>query len=151
MPQRVCNTSILTVHHLNFNKLTPSWRRSLSYRNQSINLQSKSMDWFLYGKDLSHERAKEHCWLKFQPHNMWGSWDLGCVVHPTLKVEPLALDVLKKFIHWALARKEKNSAFCMNWELKCSWGPGRTVSPSLGYIGDQGAEPLKNLQYLPWS
>ena len=29
--------------------LTFSWRRpSLSYRNQSIDLQSKSMDWFLY-------------------------------------------------------------------------------------------------------
>ena len=30
--------------------------RSLSYRNQSIDLQSKSMDWFLYDRDLYHER-----------------------------------------------------------------------------------------------
>ena len=30
----------------------------LSYRNQSIDLQSKSMDWFLYDKGLLHERVK---------------------------------------------------------------------------------------------
>ena len=34
-----------------------SWRRSLSYRNQSIDLQSKLMDWFLYDSDLRHERV----------------------------------------------------------------------------------------------
>ena len=41
------------------NILTLSSRRPLSYRNQSINLQSKSMDWFLYGNGLRHERVKE--------------------------------------------------------------------------------------------
>ena len=30
-----------------------------SYRNQSIDLQSKSMDWFLYDNGLRHERVKE--------------------------------------------------------------------------------------------
>ena len=35
-----------------------SWRRSLSYRNQSIDLRSKSMDWFLYDDGLRHERFK---------------------------------------------------------------------------------------------
>ena len=38
--------------------LTHSWRRPLSYRNQSIDLQSKSMDWVLYDNDLRHERVK---------------------------------------------------------------------------------------------
>ena len=38
--------------------LTLSWRRPLSYRNQSIVLQSKSMDWFLYDNGLRHERVK---------------------------------------------------------------------------------------------
>ena len=38
--------------------LTFSWRRPLSYGNQSIDLQSKSMDWFLYDNGLRHERAK---------------------------------------------------------------------------------------------
>ena len=34
-----------------------SWRRSLSYRNQSIDLLCKSMGWFLYDRDLHHERV----------------------------------------------------------------------------------------------
>ena len=38
--------------------LTLSWRRSLSYRNQSIDLLSKSMGWFLYDNGLRHERVK---------------------------------------------------------------------------------------------
>ena len=39
-------------------QLTLSWRRPLSYRNQSIDLQSKSMDWFLYDNGPRHERVK---------------------------------------------------------------------------------------------
>ena len=39
-------------------RLTLSWRRPLSYRNQSTDLQSKSMDWFLYDNGLRHERVK---------------------------------------------------------------------------------------------
>ena len=31
----------------------------LSYRNQSTDLQSKSMDWFLYDRDLCHKRVEE--------------------------------------------------------------------------------------------
>ena len=41
------------------NCLTLSWRRPLSYRNQSINLRSKSMNCFLYDNGLRHERVKE--------------------------------------------------------------------------------------------
>ena len=40
------------------NCLTLSWRRPLSQRNQSINLRSKSMNWFLYDSGLRHERVK---------------------------------------------------------------------------------------------
>ena len=40
------------------NRLTLSWQRPLSYRNQSIDLQSKSLDWFLYDNSLRHERVK---------------------------------------------------------------------------------------------
>ena len=39
------------------NSLTLSCRRPLSYRNQSIDLQSKSMKWFLYENGLRHERV----------------------------------------------------------------------------------------------
>ena len=42
----------------NLHCLTLSWRRPLSYRNQSIDLLSKSMDWFLYDNSFRHERVK---------------------------------------------------------------------------------------------
>ena len=38
--------------------LTLSWRRSLWYRNQSIDLLCKSLDWFLYDRDLRPERVE---------------------------------------------------------------------------------------------
>ena len=37
--------------------LTLSRRRPLSYRNQSIGLLCKLMDWFLYANGLRHERV----------------------------------------------------------------------------------------------
>ena len=37
--------------------LTLLQRRSLSYRNQFIDLQSKSMDWLQYDRDFRHERV----------------------------------------------------------------------------------------------
>ena len=40
------------------NGVTLSLWRSLSYRNQSIDLQVKSMDWFLYDREIRHERVK---------------------------------------------------------------------------------------------
>ena len=45
--------------------LNPPWRRSASYINQFTELLYKSMDWFLYDRDLRHERVKyvliPHC------------------------------------------------------------------------------------------
>ena len=38
--------------------LTLTRRRTLSYRKQFIDLQCKSMDWFLYDKDIRHARVK---------------------------------------------------------------------------------------------
>ena len=38
--------------------LTLSWWRPLSYRSQSIDLQSKSKDWFLYDNGLRHGSVK---------------------------------------------------------------------------------------------
>ena len=37
--------------------LTLSWLKSLRYGNQSIDLQSKSMDWFLYNRGIHHKRV----------------------------------------------------------------------------------------------
>ena len=39
----------------------------LSYRNQSTDLRSKSMVWFLYDNDLRHERIKKN-WLQNEQH-----------------------------------------------------------------------------------
>ena len=47
-------TFILVYQYL----LTLLWERFLSYRNQSIDLQSKLMVWFLYDMGLRHERVK---------------------------------------------------------------------------------------------
>ena len=50
------NFFIMEVLIIETSSLTFSWRRSPSYRNQSIKLQCKSMDCFLYDKDLRHTR-----------------------------------------------------------------------------------------------
>ena len=42
-----------------YNCLTLSWRRPLSYRNESIDLVRKCMDWFLYDNGLRHERVND--------------------------------------------------------------------------------------------
>ena len=44
-------------------ELTLSWRRSLFYRDQSTDLQSKSVDWFLYDRYFCHEKIKERLQL----------------------------------------------------------------------------------------
>ena len=64
------NSSELIKFCYPINSLTLSWRRPASYRNQSIDLPSKSMGWFLYDTEqtmgwflydvsLRHERVKK--------------------------------------------------------------------------------------------
>ena len=49
---------MLNKYLLSFNfALTLARWRSLSYRNQSIDLLRKSVDWFLHDRDLRHERV----------------------------------------------------------------------------------------------
>ena len=43
--------------------LTLSWRRPILYRNQSIDLLRKSVDWFLYDIGLRHGKVKEEWWI----------------------------------------------------------------------------------------
>ena len=45
--------------------LTLSGRRSLSYRNQTIDLLRKSMDWFLYDNGLRLERVNYAEWYHY--------------------------------------------------------------------------------------
>ena len=56
---KVLLTGFLQLRWPNLQDLTLSWRRYLSYRNQPIDLLCKSMNWFLYDKELRHERVKE--------------------------------------------------------------------------------------------
>ena len=54
--------------------LTLSRRRPLSYRNQSIDLRSKSGDWFLYDNDLRLERVKNrslYFWIVYFLCYVW--------------------------------------------------------------------------------
>ena len=53
-----CNTRLKWVNRNLY--LPHSSQRSLSYTNQSIDLLSKSMDWFIYERDLRHERVKKY-------------------------------------------------------------------------------------------
>ena len=44
--------------YINVDFLSLLWWRPLSYRNQSIDLLCRSMDWFLCDTDFRHERVK---------------------------------------------------------------------------------------------
>ena len=63
-----CNNSI------SLWKSTFSWRMSLSYRNQSIDLYSKSTDWFLYGTSVMREVKRSHKFSMFQVSKNLTSW-----------------------------------------------------------------------------
>ena len=62
MPSEVCVT---WMYFQVCYALTLSWWRALSYTNQSINLQSKLMDWFLYERALRQERGNENNFFIF--------------------------------------------------------------------------------------
>ena len=52
------NLNFITVIWQKQVNLTFSWRRPLSYRNQSIDFLCKSIDWFLNDNGLRHEKVK---------------------------------------------------------------------------------------------
>ena len=54
-----------------FSSLTLSWRRPLSYNNQSIDLLCKSMDWFLYDNGLRHERVNLVLYFLLLYYSIW--------------------------------------------------------------------------------
>ena len=58
-PWQILRTQVFHwVDKLILKTLTLSRRRPLSYRNQFNDLQSKSINWFLYDNGLRHERVK---------------------------------------------------------------------------------------------
>ena len=65
--------------------LTLSRGTSLSYRNQSNDLVYKSMDWFLYDRDLRHERVNSY----FQLEPLLQVLTVSNLWHATSRVEPV--------------------------------------------------------------
>ena len=70
------------------NSLTLSWWRSPSYRNQSIDFQSKLMDWFLYDRDLRQEI------VKLQSSTILQSWSY---IFETFWNNNMYIDLLKPY------------------------------------------------------
>ena len=75
--------------------LTLSWRRFLSYRNQSVDLLRQSMGWFLYDKGLRHERVKG---LTSNEYNVKDSFDF-------------AKEILQQNSDWFMASLDITSLF----------------------------------------
>ena len=76
--------------------LTLSWRRPLLYRNQSIYLLCKSLDWFLYDNGLPYERVKNNTLKEFVA--------LICV---KMKVTALLWQILDIFKHKTYLRNRE--------------------------------------------
>ena len=53
-------------HAYSFGNLTLSWQKSVLYRNQSLDLFCKSIDCFLYDRDLGYERVKANITAKIK-------------------------------------------------------------------------------------
>ena len=56
-----------------YESLTLSWRRPLSYRNQSIDLLGESIVWFLYSNGLRHQGVK---WIYFSSFKKKKTFDI---------------------------------------------------------------------------
>ena len=111
-----------------FAALTLLWR---SYRNQSIDLQSKSMDWLLYGRDLHRERVNViSSWLKHQnlkpPRSFYTCkiyklWQCSTACFKLL-IQSLLMDLFEFFviimsvIFSVLSRK----THCWYWQKQCN-------------------------------
>ena len=68
MEQTICMLRTLVQNDMYvLDSLTLSWRRPLSYRNQSIDLKSKSMKWFQYDKDLLRHKRVNYKNQRFLP------------------------------------------------------------------------------------
>ena len=56
------------------------WRRSLSYRNQTIDFENKSVDWFLYDRGIRHDRVHPLL-LTFIHQDILLDYDKLCIWH----------------------------------------------------------------------
>ena len=73
------------------NSFNPFMMGPLSYRNQSIDLQSKSVDWSLYDNGLRLERVKTKIKGNFIFYVALKSGNIGCHATDTNLAPPLFL------------------------------------------------------------
>ena len=78
-------------------RLPLSWQRPLSYRNQSIGLQNKLMDWCQYDRDLRHET--------FESKNLWklfleviSQWSVHHIVFLNVTLKGTVMQIEKALI-----------------------------------------------------
>ena len=115
------------------NRVTLSRRRSLPYRNQSIDLQSKSVDWFLYNRHLHRDIGKTgvNTFLSFEKVKLYlrakkvssisWYWRQGFLRSPSYRLQILQKDMLKKGLRWEITgvaskaqKREWNGWFSRN-------------------------------------
>ena len=104
--------------------LTLSWRSSPYYRNQSTDLLCKPMDWFLYDRDLRHERVKY-----IVPHTEDISsaydkiWNLEIVMSFKVTTKKTNFKEVWNFIFKARNKSILNDValypYCWLWTSKC--------------------------------
>ena len=115
-----------------------SWWRPLSYRNQSTELQSKSMDWFLYDSGLRHERVRS---LIFQ-----NCLDIVCT-----SLEKCFSCNKKGFFH---PSKRSGIPTCITSLTQSKWKQSAVLSSwNLGIITTNiiSADELYFIIYLPYT
>ena len=99
--------------------LTLSWRSPISYRNQSIDLLCKSMDWFLYDIGLRRERVKQiwsrstHVRLPKKEYRIFASQDNKWIWVPVNNIDKAILNEQTSITPWS---KKYCVAHKMIWE-----------------------------------
>ena len=109
----------------NLDEFTLLWRRSLSYRNQSNYLPCKSMDWFLFDRDLHCSRipTAEANFVKNTKKNL-----IIMLIFPNIILSRINIRVC--FVQWRSNSDSRNSTRCNNAPFtKNSW-----VSCGFGHI-----------------
>ena len=113
--------------------LTFPWWRSLSYKNQSIDLLCKSKDWFLYDRDVHHERFKallwdfleNILWYHQEPYMLWFSRAVWKVSQSGVFSSPyfltFGLNTVKHWIEKPWVQKCSRSATFL--DISLAWYP----------------------------
>ena len=84
-----------------------SWRRPISYRNQSTDLHSKSMDWFLYDVGLRHE--SEYGKMRTRKNSVFGHF---------LRSVPLSFRYCISCCKGLISFRKESASFlvsCLRW------------------------------------